>query len=141
MAIALLLWLAIDGGVCHPDYLSYFNAFAGRDPSRILVDSNLDWGQDTKRLGRRLQQLGAQEVSVMLIEPLTRPLPTEEVIRRFYGLPLIKPVDALYPAAGWTAISPTVAKTLGLKFTPWWDRVPPTENVGALWLYKLPPSH
>src|ERR1017187_3182937 len=43
--------------------------------------------QDTKRLGRRLRQLGAQEVSVMLIEPLTLPLPTEEAIRRFYGLP------------------------------------------------------
>jgi hypothetical protein len=138
-AAVLLLWMAIAGAVCHPDYLSYFNEFAGREPARILVDSDLDWGQDTKRLGRRLRQLGAQEVSVMLIEPLTLPLPTEDAIRRLYGLPRIKPVDASSPATGWTAISPTVAKTLGLSFQPWWDRMPPAEKVGALWLYNVPP--
>jgi 4-amino-4-deoxy-L-arabinose transferase-like glycosyltransferase len=137
-AVALLLWLAISGAISHPDYLSYFNAFAGHDPARILVDSDLDWGQDTKRLGRRLQQLGASEVSVMLIEPLTLPLPTEEAIRRFYGLPRVKPVSVSSPGEGWNVLSPTVVKTLGLSFQPWWERVPPTEKVGALWLYKIP---
>jgi 4-amino-4-deoxy-L-arabinose transferase-like glycosyltransferase len=137
-AIVLLLWMAGSGAVCHPDYLSYFNEFAGREPAGILVDSNLDWGQDTKRLGRRLRQLGVQEVSVMLIEPLTWPLPTEEAVRRLYGLPRIKPVDVSSPGEGWNAISPTVANTLGLSFKPWWDRMPPTEKVGALWLYWVP---
>ena len=35
-----------------PDYLSYFNVAAGgpRGADRYLVDSNLDWGQDLKRL-------------------------------------------------------------------------------------------
>jgi hypothetical protein len=33
-----------------PDYLSYFNLFAGKTPERILVDSDLDWGQDLGRL-------------------------------------------------------------------------------------------
>ena len=94
--VALLLWLAIEGALHHPDYLSYFNEFASHDPSKILVDSNLDWGQDTKRLGRRLRQLGVEEVSVMLIEPLTLPLPVEESIRRLYGLPRIQPAD-VYP--------------------------------------------
>jgi hypothetical protein len=138
VAIGLLLWTAAAGIVCHPDYLSYFNEFGGREPARILVDSNLDWGQDTKRLGRRLHQLGAQEVSVMLIEPLTLPLPTEDAIRRFYGLPRIKPVDANFPGGGWNVISPTVANTLNLPFKPWWERMPPTEKVGTLWLYKFP---
>ena len=137
VAIGVVLWMAIAGVVCHPDYLSYFNEFAGRRPARILVDSNLDWGQDTKRLGRRLQQLGAQEVSVMLIEPLTLPLPTEDSIRRFYGLPRVKPVDVSSPGEGWNVISPTIANTLGLSFQPWWERMPPTEKIGALWLYKI----
>ena len=39
----------------HPDYLAYFNALAGDDPERIVVDSDLDWGQDIKRLGQRLR--------------------------------------------------------------------------------------
>lgn len=136
-AVVLLLWMAVAGAISHPDYLSYFNEFAGRDPARILVDSDLDWGQDTKRLGRRLQQLGVQEVSIALIEPLMLPLPTEEAIRRFYGLPRLKPIDASSPHEGWTVLSPTVVKTLGLPFKPWWDRIPPTEKVGALWLYKI----
>ena len=42
LSTALLLWLMVAGIHCHPAYLSYFNAFAGRDPSKILVDSNLD---------------------------------------------------------------------------------------------------
>jgi len=33
-----------------PDYLAYFNPAAGARPERILVDSNLDWGQDLYRL-------------------------------------------------------------------------------------------
>jgi hypothetical protein len=48
-AVALLLWIAISGAICHPDHLSYFNEFAEREPARILVDSNLDWGQDAVR--------------------------------------------------------------------------------------------
>ena len=117
---------AATGAVCHPDYLSYFNEFAGRDPSKILVDSNLDWGQDTKRLGRRLQQLGVKEISVLLIEPLTLPLATEDAIRRYYGLPPVKLVGAYSPGTGWNAISPTIAKTLRLSFKPWWEQRPPS---------------
>jgi hypothetical protein len=33
-----------------PDYLAYFNPAAGAHPERVLVDSNLDWGQDLYRL-------------------------------------------------------------------------------------------
>jgi hypothetical protein len=41
VAIAFRAW---------PDYLAYFNPVAGRRPERVLVDSNLDWGQDLYRL-------------------------------------------------------------------------------------------
>ncbi len=135
IAALLLAWMIVPVALRHPDYLSYFNEFAGREPANVLVDSDLDWGQDTKRLAARLHQLGVPEVSLMLIEPLTWPLPVESDLRRYYGLPRILPVDTSSPHAGWSAISPTVAKTLVLPFKPWYDRVPPTEKVGALWLY------
>ena len=51
-AIALLAAHAGAALLAHPDHLAYFNAFAGRDPSRYLVDSNLDWGQDVLRLAK-----------------------------------------------------------------------------------------
>lgn len=47
---ALLAWLVIGPLLQHPDYLAWFNAFAGKEPYRILNDSNLDWGQDVLRL-------------------------------------------------------------------------------------------
>lgn len=47
---ALLLWTLIEVGAAHPDYIAYFNQLAGPEPERVLVDSNLDWGQDLYRL-------------------------------------------------------------------------------------------
>jgi hypothetical protein len=51
VAIAgLLTWSVAIAVRAHPDHLSYFNALAGDHPERVLVDSNLDWGQDLYRL-------------------------------------------------------------------------------------------
>jgi len=136
--LLLMAWMALAGALQNPDYLSYFNELAARHPANVLVDSDLDWGQDTKRLAARLRQLGVQDVSLMLIEPLTWPLPVEEDLRRYYGLPRIEAVDAESPHKGWNVISPTVARTLVLPFQPWYDRIPPTEKVGALRLYYVP---
>ena len=62
-ALVLVLWMAVSGALSHPDYLAYFNEFAGSEPEKVLVDSDLDWGQSTKPLARRLKQLGATEVN------------------------------------------------------------------------------
>lgn len=51
-ALALLIWLAILFGLSFPTYLGYFNPVAGGSANgyKVAVDSNLDWGQDIKRL-------------------------------------------------------------------------------------------
>ena len=59
----LLVWFVASSVLSHPDYLAYFNVLAGREPERILVDSDLDWGQDMKRLSVRLQQLDVKELA------------------------------------------------------------------------------
>jgi 4-amino-4-deoxy-L-arabinose transferase-like glycosyltransferase len=48
---SLLIVLIIDLRM-HPHYLSYFNALAGgpENGHRVLIDSNIDWGQDLGRL-------------------------------------------------------------------------------------------
>jgi len=57
IALAVLVaWLAGSSLLSHPDYLAYFNEFAGGEPQNILVDSDLDWGQDIKRLSTRLHE-------------------------------------------------------------------------------------
>ena len=54
-AALLLLWHLAVSVRAHPDYLPYFNELAGEHPERILVDSDLDSGQDLKRLADTLQ--------------------------------------------------------------------------------------
>ena len=53
LAAALGLWYAGGTLVQHPHHLAYFNELGGGPANgwRLLVDSNLDWGQDLKRLG------------------------------------------------------------------------------------------
>lgn len=54
---ALLLWSALEPVTVHPDYIAYFNQLAGPHPELVLVDSNLDWGQDLYRLRDAAQEL------------------------------------------------------------------------------------
>ena len=51
----LLCWQVWSTARVHPDYLPYFNEMAGNHPERILLDSDLDWGQDLWRLDRALR--------------------------------------------------------------------------------------
>jgi hypothetical protein len=68
-ALVLLLGAWYAGGTLlnHPHHLAYFNEIAGGPANgwRLLVDSNLDWGQDLKRLAawRRANPGGRLELS------------------------------------------------------------------------------
>jgi hypothetical protein len=52
--VALLGWQVWGMANAHPDYLPYFNELAGAHPEKILIDSDLDWGQDLRRLKQTL---------------------------------------------------------------------------------------
>jgi hypothetical protein len=52
--VAAVAWLAVANVRIYPHYLCYFNELVG-GPARghlYLADSNIDWGQDLKRLAR-----------------------------------------------------------------------------------------
>jgi hypothetical protein len=57
-AAVLALWYAGGTLVQHPHHLAYFNELGGgsRNGWRLLVDSNLDWGQDLERLAAWLRE-------------------------------------------------------------------------------------
>jgi hypothetical protein len=61
---ALAGWLALESARAHPDYLPYFNQFAGDHPEQVLVDSDLDWGQDLGRLADTLRARGVPRVAL-----------------------------------------------------------------------------
>ena len=65
-AILLIGLHVVVSLAAHPDYFPYFNLLAGRDPSRYLVDSNLDWGQDVLRLRRVTRQLRIPRIGVLM---------------------------------------------------------------------------
>ncbi len=53
MGVAVLVaWLIGECAGTYPHYLSYFNQFAGgpKNGHKVLLDSNLDWGQDLPAL-------------------------------------------------------------------------------------------
>jgi hypothetical protein len=62
----LILGVAVEGIIAAPYYLSYFN-FPSRsviDRHHLLVDSNLDWGQDLRRLKRYVDREGIGEIKL-----------------------------------------------------------------------------
>jgi hypothetical protein len=55
---AMLIWLTVGSVLIFPHYLSFFNEIAGgpQNGYKILVDSNLDWGQELIGLRKYMAQ-------------------------------------------------------------------------------------
>ena len=64
LLIALLGWYVYETVSVHPYYLTYFNQVAGGPSGGHLyaVDSNLDWGQDLKRLSTWVEENDIDEI-------------------------------------------------------------------------------
>ena len=135
---ALLVWHAAGSLLSHPDYIPYTNLLAGDYPERILVDSDLDWGQEMIRLGRRLRDLGARSVA---FNPLVM-----SYFEEFHGFPPITLMQPTRPSPGWNAASLTVMLSgrlgMGEQFPNvklWTEGVRPTERVGkSTYLWYIP---
>jgi hypothetical protein len=138
--VGLVAWFAAGSLMSHPDYIPYFNFLAGEHPEDITVDSNLDWGQDMKRLSARLREVGAKEVSFSQF--------FYGDLEREHGFPPIHDMDPLRPSPGWNAVNLTTLKLTRLGL---WDQYPnlqvwpnytaPTERVGhgiLLWYFPYP---
>jgi 4-amino-4-deoxy-L-arabinose transferase-like glycosyltransferase len=90
------VWLLVSSALAHPDYLPWANALGGREPERIALDSNFDWGQDVLRLRDECRRRGITSLYVALFGTTD--------LRRI-GLPPAAPVDPAHPAPGWHALS------------------------------------
>jgi hypothetical protein len=124
--------MVLSSGLGHPDYLAYFNELGGGRPERILVDSDLDWAQDTKRLAIRLKELGVHDLAIDAFNT-----DYMETLQARHEFPPTRPLNPIHPDKGWNAASVTrlTLWPLGqprdkLTSQPWTDRIPPTERVG-----------
>jgi hypothetical protein len=64
VAVALAGWQLAIPFIAAPDYLPWFNALAGRHPENVILDSDLDWGQDLLRLERELAARKVERMSI-----------------------------------------------------------------------------
>jgi hypothetical protein len=139
-AVVLLAWTAVASASAHPDYLAYFNEVAGTHPEHILVDSDLDWGQDMARLAAELQRRRVPYLHMACLY-------TGDDTR--LGLPSWDSLEPYQPVTGWIAVSQTMLKNYGwmaaqqrgrsdLAFA-WLDQYQPEGRVGkSILLYHIP---
>jgi hypothetical protein len=138
--VVLFLWMAVSTALAHPDYLAYFNELAAAHPDRVLVDSDLDWGQDMGRLSAELRKRNVPYLHMACLY-------TGDDTR--LGLPNWDGLEPYQPVTGWVAVSYTMLKNYGwmvaqqrgrsdLAFS-WLDRYQPVARVGhSILLYNIP---
>jgi hypothetical protein len=129
LAGLLLAWQVAETAAAAPDYLAYFNQFAFGQPQRIVVGSDLDWGQDVRRLLAALKERGVSRVHLALH--------TSADLRK-HDFP---PFETLYPGeptTGWIAISEQVRAFYCAGYR-WLDPYKPVARIGrSILLYHVP---
>jgi len=138
--VLLFAWVAVSGALAHPDYLAYFNEFAAAHPERVLVDSDLDWGQDMGRLAAELRRRNVPYLHMACLY-------TGDDTR--LGLPNWDGLEPYQPVTGWVALSYTMRENYGwmvaqqrgrsdLAFA-WLEGYRPVAKIGkSILLYQIP---
>ena len=127
--VVLVAWQVLPLWTANPDYLPYFNE-AVAHPEQVLVDSDLDWGQDLWRLEQRAAAMKIPKLN--LAYRGTADLAREK-------LPPFVIMPPWKPATGWVAIS-ALAKVHDPKGYAWLDAYKPIESVGkTIELYYVAP--
>ena len=131
IVIILLGWYFVATSIAHPDYLAYFNELAGAHPEEIATDSNLDWGQDIRRLSDFVRREKIGHIHLAVFGNWERfAMPAEPLVR---GI----------PASGWIAVSEVELKLGGRNDRgegyEWLNRYQPVRRIGkSIRLYYIP---
>ncbi len=135
LIVGLAAWHMAGGIAVHPDYVAYFNELAGNRPEEVLVESDLDWGQDLGRLVRTVNDMGIEEIALKIA--------TTADLSRF-PLPKLRNMNPGVPVTGWIAISYWRLKfynTDGGAEPPygWLEEYTPERRVGtSILLFNIP---
>ncbi|MDB5342946.1 MAG: hypothetical protein JWP89_1323 [Schlesneria sp.] len=114
LIVSTILCGTLESVWSHPDYLPFFNVFAGQQPEDILIVSDLDWGQDLDRLVTELKRRSIRRLYICYFG-------TADLNK--HGLPEFEILLPRQKVDGYVAISMRLLKT----------------NAGYDWLEKHPP--
>ena len=108
----------------YPDYLAFFNRVAGDSPEEILIDSDLDWGQDMGRLAEAMNDdpKAWQDSSIFDFSTVNLPALTKVPHNRIGYIP------AGWRPAGRIAVS--VGRTVMDKSWDWLDNIAINKKIG-----------
>jgi len=131
LAVVFVVWQMTSTVRAHPDYLPWFNAMAGERPDRILVNSDLDWGQDLLRLADTVEARGIDSLALVYFGTADP----------FVHIPGVRPLRRFERPAGWFAASISAIKGLEVEGNTgfeWLELVEPDIHIGeSIWMYNL----
>ncbi|MBI1975003.1 MAG: hypothetical protein HYS57_01430 [Parcubacteria group bacterium] len=136
-----VIWLVAEFLWINPYFLAYFNEFAGGPAKGVhyVVDSNLDWGQDLKRLRDFVLKNGITKIKVDYFGGGNAEYYLGERYERLER----------GPQKGWIAVSASFLKSgqgklnLGLEdeegFYLWLNAYKPVAKIGySIYVYRIP---
>jgi hypothetical protein len=128
-ALATLFgWQLGASYLAHPDYLAYFNETVRDRPEEVLIDSDLDWGQDVERLAATMRRLKVDTLSIAVVGSAQ--------LKR-HGLPKLRLLPPYQRTGGWIAVSVWALKVHG--GYSWLEAYEPVATVGkSIRVYHLP---
>lgn len=137
----LIAWQAWSVASVYPHFLAYFNELAGGPDNgyKYAVDSNLDWGQDLKRLARWVEKNNIPEIKIAYFgggDP------------KYYLGDKAKYFSWEKPQKGWIAVSATLLQGGRGKPAPgfnqptgffdWLNQYPLQEKIGySIFIYRI----
>lgn len=145
----LALWLVVSVLRVSPYYIAYFNELIGgpQNAPYYLDDSNIDWGQDLRRLMAYLEKHEIQQVNLLYWGPTpptyydsrykVRSLPwTDDVGKNSVPPPGLYAISVNYLTGFKRAI---YALEAGPPYMDWLARYTPTDRIGySIYIYKFP---
>jgi 4-amino-4-deoxy-L-arabinose transferase-like glycosyltransferase len=143
LAVVLALHALPSLLVAPRGYLTYFNLLAGGPARghRVLVDSNLDWGQDLPRLKAWMERHGVEEVQ-LAYHGTDDPERLGLRARDLPGVHLYPGRPAARPFEGVVAVSPNllfgIVEPKGPNPYPGLRRRPPDDRAGVFFIYRMP---
>ncbi len=134
----LAAFLVVSALISYPHYISFFNEAVGcRDQAyRYLIDSDLDWGQDLRRLADYVEEEGIEGIKVHYFGGGDVHYYLPSAVEWRFGMDRPQ---------GWFAISITIKQlSLALELVNgesyrWLDQLRPQAVIGhTIWVYYIP---